>query len=251
LSLIAALVISIIFLLGLDFWSPKLMFLKQHLLFAALFIAFTGIWVATTLLNSVFISNRTSKYVLLKESIFGASKIPIPVFLVSFGAFGVFFAWGIGSVIAFIFGMVFLFRIIPQYKPAMLVKREVVNDMFHFSFWNYVGNLFDIGPPLILPIMITNVLFPEMAAYFYISWMIATLLFAIPRRVSGSLFAEGSNIEEKVEEDVRKSMKFISLLLIPSIFFICMCLGETRNNQEDGFVYGGKISKSKRKLLEG
>jgi hypothetical protein len=30
-----------------------------------------------------------------------------------------------------------------------------------------------------------------------------------------------------------------------------MCLGETRNNQEDGFVYGGKISKSKRKLLEG
>jgi hypothetical protein len=31
----------------------------------------------------------------------------------------------------------------------------------------------------------------------------------------------------------------------------CMCLGETRNNQEDGFVYGGKISKSKRKLLEG
>ena len=32
---------------------------------------------------------------------------------------------------------------------------------------------------------------------------------------------------------------------------ICMCLGETRNNQGDSFVYDGKISKSKRKLLEG
>ncbi|MCK4736720.1 MAG: hypothetical protein KAT65_29970, partial [Methanophagales archaeon] len=31
----------------------------------------------------------------------------------------------------------------------------------------------------------------------------------------------------------------------------CMCLGETRNNQGDRFVYDGKISKSKRKLLEG
>jgi hypothetical protein len=30
-----------------------------------------------------------------------------------------------------------------------------------------------------------------------------------------------------------------------------MCLGETRNNQGDSFVYDGKISKSKRKLLEG
>lgn len=30
-----------------------------------------------------------------------------------------------------------------------------------------------------------------------------------------------------------------------------MCLGETRNNQGDRFVYDGKISKSKRKLLVG
>jgi len=30
-----------------------------------------------------------------------------------------------------------------------------------------------------------------------------------------------------------------------------MCLGETRNNQGDRFVYDGKISKSKRKLFEG
>jgi O-antigen/teichoic acid export membrane protein len=220
LCLIAALVISAIFLLGLDIWSPKLLFLKQELLFATLFIAFTGILVATTLLNSVFISNRTSKYVLIKESIFGTSKIPIPIFLVSFGAFGVFFAWGIGSVIAFIFGMLFLFRIIPSYKPGILVKREVVNDMFHFSFWNYIANFFNMAPAFILPIMITNVLSPDMTAYFYISWMIAMLLFAIPQQASQSLFAEGSNIEEKVAENVRKSPKFILLLLIPAIIFI-------------------------------
>ena len=30
-----------------------------------------------------------------------------------------------------------------------------------------------------------------------------------------------------------------------------MCLGETGNNQGDSFVYDGKNSKSKRKLLEG
>jgi O-antigen/teichoic acid export membrane protein len=223
LSLIAAILISAIFLLGLDIWSPKLLFLKGNFVFAALFIAFTGILVATTLLNSVFISNRTSKYVLIKESIFGTSKIPIPIFLVSFGAFGVFFAWGIGSVIALIFGMLLLFRIIPSYKPLILVKREVVNDMFHFSFWNYIANFFNMAPAFILPIMITNVLnvlSPDMTAYFYISWMIAAILFSIPLQASQSLFAEGSNIEEKVAENVRKSTKFIALLLIPAIIFI-------------------------------
>ena len=50
--------------------------------------------------------------------------------------------------------------------------------------------------------------------------MIAMLLFAIPQQASQSLFAEGSNVEEKVAENVKKAIKFILLLLLPAIVFI-------------------------------
>ncbi|MHC1595626.1 MAG: oligosaccharide flippase family protein [Candidatus Syntropharchaeales archaeon] len=120
LSLTASAVITIIFLLGLGVFSPKLLFLRSNLLFALLFITFTCVWSITTLLNSILTAERTAKYVLLKESIFGASRLPIPIFLVSLGAFGIFVSWGIGSVIALIAGLIFLFHVIPAYKPAII-----------------------------------------------------------------------------------------------------------------------------------
>lgn len=220
LSLAASAVITIIFLLGLGVFSPKLLFLRSNLLFALLFITFTCVWSITTLLNSILTAERTAKYVLLKESIFGASRLPIPIFLVSLGAFGIFVSWGIGSVIALITGLIFLFHVIPAYRPAIRVDGEIISEMLHFSFWSYISNLFNVSPALILPIMITNILTPDLTAYFYIAWMIANLLFMIPRQTAQSLFAEGSNFDKRLGVNLKKSLKFISLLLIPSLLFI-------------------------------
>lgn len=96
----------------------------------------------------------------------------------------------------------------------------IVNEMLHFSFWSYLANFFKMAPAFILPIMITNILTPDLTAYFYIAWMIANLLFMIPRQTAQSLFAEGSNFDKRLGVNLKKSLKFISLLLIPSILFI-------------------------------
>jgi len=220
LSVIASLGVTMVFLLGLGVFSPKLLPLRSSLLFVLLFIIFTGVWSTTFLLNSVLTAERAAKYVLFKESIFGASRLPIPIFLVSLGAFGIFISWGIGSVIAVITGLTFLFRVIPAYRPAIRVDGEIINEMLHFSFWNYLSVIFAAVPALVLPLMITNILTPETTAYFYISWMITNLLFMIPRQTAQSLFAEGSNLEESIGLNVKKSLKFIFLLLPPSVLFI-------------------------------
>ena len=55
------------------------------------------------------------------------------------------------------------------------------------------------APNLILPIMVLNVLGAEQAAYYYIAYAIAALLFMIPGAISTSLFVEGSHGEEGVE----------------------------------------------------
>jgi len=50
--------------------------------------------------------------------------------------------------------------------------------------------------------------------------MIAGLLFAIPGAVSQSLFAEGSHFEDELGVNVRRSFRFMFLLLIPAIILL-------------------------------
>jgi len=220
LDLCAASIISIIFLLGINTFSPELSFLKENLIFSIFFIIFTATGVIGLLLNSIFIANRLSKIVLLKDSIFGILKIPLTIFAIFLGAFGIFFAWGIALMISSIIGMGLLFKIIPQYKPRVLIEKELIRDMFHFSFWNYIAHIFSLAPASILPIMIANVLSADAAAYFYISWMIANLLFSIPAQSTQSLLAECSNFDQKIKENAEKTLKFILLLIILPIVII-------------------------------
>ena len=48
------------------------------------------------------------------------------------------------------------------------------------------------------------------------------MLFAIPLAVSQSLFAEGSYFEDKLKEDVTRSLKFTYLLLVPSVIVLVL-----------------------------
>jgi O-antigen/teichoic acid export membrane protein len=60
----------------------------------------------------------------------------------------------------------------------------------------------------------------EQNAYFYVAWMIAGLVQAIPLAVSASLFAEGSHSEEALGANARRSFRFIILLLVPAIILL-------------------------------
>lgn len=71
-------------------------------------------------------------------------------------------------------------------------------------------------PSLILPLLIVNILSSQDAAYFYISWMIANLLFMVPLAITTSLLAESSGKETDIGENVKKSLSLIFLFLIPT-----------------------------------
>jgi len=80
-------------------------------------------------------------------------------------------------------------------RVGLAIDRGFLNDAFHFSAGNYLAGLFITCPNLILPIMVLNTLGAEQAAYYYIAFAIASLLFMIRNAVSMSLFVEGSHDE--------------------------------------------------------
>jgi O-antigen/teichoic acid export membrane protein len=217
-------VISIIFIVGLDAWSPALAFIKENIIFSLAFIIFTCLWTVSSLLNAVFIARRRAGFVLSKSSIFTALKIPLPILFASYWhSFGVVASWGISLAVALAIALLlFLPKIQASYKPVPGLHMGIIKDLWRYSSGSYIANLLSTSLRFILPLLVVNLISAEQNAYFYIGWMIASLLFAIPQSVSQSLFAEGSHFEDKLRENVVKSLKFSFLLMIPSIIVIIL-----------------------------
>ncbi len=224
LSSLVSLVVAGIFVAGLSFWSPAMEFIKQNAVFSAAFIVFALLWTLSSLVDSTFIARRRAGFVLSKNTIFSVLKIPLPIlFVLFFRTFGIVASWGIAIAIALAVSIsLFLPRVQDSYKPMLIVKLSLFKDMWRYSGGNYLTNLLAASPTFVLPLMVVNLLGAEQNAYFYIAWMIAGLLSAIPAAVSQSLFAEGSHFEDKLRGNVIKALKFTFLLLVPAVIVLIL-----------------------------
>jgi len=217
-----SLVLAGIFLVGLGFWSPALAFIRQNAIFASAFIVFTIVWTLSTMMDFTFVATRRAGFVLSKNTIFSVLKLFLPIlFVSSFHAFGIVASWGTAIAVALAVSVFwFLPRVQDSYKPVPTLRLNLLKDMWRYSAGNYLANLFMSGLSFILPLMVVNLLAAEQNAYFYVGWLIAGLLFAIPGAISTSLLAEGSHFEDKLKENVARSLKFTFLLLVPTTILL-------------------------------
>lgn len=215
----ASILISAIFLTGLKYFSPELIFVRENILFAFLFVLFTIFSSLSESVKNIFRAYRSSEYVLVKNTIFNILKLLLIFFLVNLGVFGIFFSWVVSLAIAFLISLIILIKKF-DYKFKLTIKKDVIKKMTFFSFANYINEFFEGAPRLILPIMITNLIGAEKAAYFYIDLTLAGFLFMFPEAISNSFFAEGSANEKGVENNIKKVVKAVSLILIPSTLVV-------------------------------
>lgn len=220
----AAIVIAVVFVAGLHIWSPALGFVRHNAIFFAAFVSFTVCWTLFGMLSAIFVAKRKASLSLAKTIIFSVLKIPLPIVLVLFfHAFGVVASWGVAVGIAVAVSLLFLLpKAQPRYRPVPKVELAAVKEIRGYSAGNYFANLLHAAPGLVLPLVIVNLLGPEQNAYFYVAWTIAGLLLAIPAAVSASLFVEGSHFDAPLETNVRRSYRFIYLILAPSIVVIML-----------------------------
>jgi len=219
---LASIVLALIFLGGIRIWSPALSFLQKDPIYFGLFIAFTISFSLLEFLARVYIAERRAEFSFTQGIIFGVVKLALLIFFaVFFQAFGIFSSWGIGAMVALGSG-IFLFvpRIRKGYTPLPLIRREVINDIIHYSLKNYFVNLLSVAAGSFLPLMVVNILGAEANAFFYIGWSIASILSSIGVASASSLLAEGSYAKERLRLDSMRAIKFVAVLLVPAIFVI-------------------------------
>ncbi len=172
-------------------------------------ITFVVINVGSYLINAIFIAMNKSAHIIRKDTIFSVLKVIFPAALVSLGAYGIFSSWLLALTIAIIASLFFI-----NYWPRPYVDTPTVRGMLQFSLVNYAANLLQISPGLVLPLLITKYLSPNETAYFYVAWMITTLLFVIPASVSKTLLAQH---DHGLKHGIRKSFRFTFMLLVPAV----------------------------------
>jgi len=210
------LVLCVLYILFLPVLSTKLLFLRDNVMYSFLFIIFVLSFSLNQLQESIFVAYRSTGYVLVKNALWGIIKVILPMFLISFGAFGVFFAFSFGSIISFLFGLYVLIRRF-QYKISPVVSLDVIKQIGKFSLGDYVGIFFAELPYFIMPLIIINYIGASQSAYYYIDLQIATFLYMIPFAITQSLFAEGSANEQSIKQHLKKAAILIFCLLIPAI----------------------------------
>lgn len=237
-----AMVVALIYVLGIGHFSKELGFLADNKSFALFFIIFTAVEAVNTLTDSIFIAQRASFYNFVVYSAFSVAKIVALVALVGMGSYGVFFAFVGAIVISLILSIYFMYQ-----KYGYTVKPQfslsAAKRMARFSSANYVSTFATALPVQVFPIMIVNYLGASQAAYFYIASMIANMIYVIPTATSQSMFAEGSHAEEQLAQYTKGALKVTALICVPVILGV-LIFGELILK-----VFGGSYSAEAYKLL--
>jgi len=213
--------ISMVYIVKLDYFAPKLIILKSNTYYSVLFIIIALFFALDTVINNVFTAYRDTKYILLKSVISSIIKIVAPLILFSYGAYAIFISASFGSIITFIISIFILYKNF-AYKFRFMINIDVISRMFKLSFGNYIASFTSSLPLTVLPILITNKLGTKQAAYYFMAMSIISLLLTIQKSVNTSLFAEGSTDDKHIKKLIYKSIKFMSLFLIPSVITVIL-----------------------------
>lgn len=217
---IVAIIFALIFLAGINLWSPALGFIRDDASFILLFIAVTVLTVVSGLQMNVFVGRRSTEYLVVRDSINSILKIAFVILLAGIGLLGIFSAHAVGIIVSFFIAFLFIQKVESGYFPKPVVKKRIINDILHFSAGNYIASLLGMGSILALPLLVVNVLGAEETAYFYVAWALSNFILVISGSVSTSLFAEGSNDPKGLYSNARRSLKLTYLLLVPVVLLV-------------------------------
>jgi O-antigen/teichoic acid export membrane protein len=217
-----SLAVAGIFIIGLGVWSPGLSILRENPLFLVVFLLLVVMSVLTGLMDQAMMAERKAGFIFVRSLVFNILRLSLPVLLVVFSqSFGIFGSWSAATFIAL---LVCLFLLLPRaqhgYHPFFKIDRKAVSEILHFSFLNYLSDLFWFIPGLVLPIIVVNLSGAENNAYFYIAWTMSGILTMIPTAITTSMFAEGANDEAQLKIHVRRSLKMVAILLIPAVIVV-------------------------------
>ncbi len=123
----AAILASAVFFLGLQIFSPQLLFLRSNIFYIISFTVFVIICSWNTLAESVFMAFRAASNILIKNTTISLLKLVLPFALIVFGAYGIFVSAALALTLGVLFSIIVLiikFKIRPSISVNIPLLKE-------------------------------------------------------------------------------------------------------------------------------
>jgi O-antigen/teichoic acid export membrane protein len=217
----ASAVASVIFLAGLDVWSPRLRFLSQRPELALWFVASTMAWTIFVLQDSVLAGIRQAGWVPVENLVYAVTKIALLVGLAAVApTLGTFVAWTAPLLALVVPLNLLLFRrLIPRHVRATRGREQTVaaRQIAHYIAGDYVAYLILTATIGVLPLIVLGVLGPEANAYYFVTWSIAYALYLIASGMGVSMLAEASLDPSLLRAHCRRTVLETARLTVPAV----------------------------------
>jgi O-antigen/teichoic acid export membrane protein len=214
--------LGLVYIFSTPVLAPRLAFVARQPALAAGFVLLSMAAAVNLLTDSVFIASRkTGLCALTDGAIGGISKICLGLVLAGTGAYGLFCA-SAGSFAAAALISIVLTVAVLRWRPSFDGSFEALRPLLKFSGGNYVANAFNLVPTLVVPLIVLDRLGAKPAAYYFVSFQMATLLYSAVWAVEAAFLAEGSQAEADWRGVRRRSRRIAVILFVPGGAFLAL-----------------------------
>lgn len=224
LSVAVSAVVSVLFLLGLRWWSPELRMFGDNLWLSLGFVFAVATSCIFLLQDGVLIGLRRATLIPIENTLFAVAKIVLLVIFAStLPQLGIFASWVIPALLALVPVNYLIFRrLIPQHQQAeeQLAAAPKPADIVKYVAANYLGSMFILAYTRLLPLMVVEQLGRAPSAYFSLSWMIATSIQLVTINMNQSLIVEGARDQAKLGVYSRRVLVQTTRLIVPIVVLV-------------------------------
>lgn len=216
-----AFVVSGIFILGLELWTPALSILKESPWISIGFVASTVIWTIFAIQDGILVGLRQATWIPVENTIFALAKLGLLVPLVAFfPEHGVYIAWTIPTLFLVVPANLFIFwYLVPRHiKSTQAIAVPLMpTQIVRYVTGDYLSSLIGLIVTSLLPLVIISLLSPEANAYFALAWTVSYALYLVSQNMGMSLIAEAVTDPASLPHYVRQTLTQAARLVIPVV----------------------------------
>jgi O-antigen/teichoic acid export membrane protein len=185
--------------------------------FALIVVAGTAAMTVANLLDYIFIGQRAAAYIPLRSAAFGVLKLVLlaaPLLLLHAGAMAIVGSWVLAAAIT---SWLTCARLIPRLgrthrwtpRGVGAYLRALTPQLAN----NHVISLSAVLLPTLMPTLVVARASSEANAYFYMAWLMSSVMLSVSQAVAGSLLAEGSYEPGAMAAQLRRAIRLTAVLL--------------------------------------
>lgn len=171
-SMILLIILFILFFIGINFFLPKVGFLKTSF-YPVLFFLLVAAMLIYESLDSVFIAFQNTGLVLFKNITQNYSRLAFLFVFPFLGGLGIYMSNGLTAMIAVAVSYLYFVKKRPHLRiNTWRMDYALIPELLPFSLVNFLYSLSLNLPGLIFPLIIVSIFSEREAGLFYIPWMI-------------------------------------------------------------------------------